>query len=132
MFDLAFAVEDLIKLRQCQLLINRTGFHCFVQRFRRVLQLPLEFVEARRGAIDLPTHVCLLLISQPQFSLMLHHQLWWEHRIGKRIPRWRRWWRLLLLGSWLRWLRLLRRYQHYTQKQCGREYYDQRSDSLVH
>jgi hypothetical protein len=124
-FDLALAVENLIELRQRHLLINGTGFHCFVQCFRRVLQLPLELVKARRGAIDFSAHVGLLLISQTQFSLVLHHHLRREHRVRKRVSRWWRWWLLLLWRSWLRWLlRLLCRNQHRTQKQGGAEYCD--------
>jgi hypothetical protein len=121
-FDLALAVEDLIELRQRQLFINRTGFHCFVQRFSRVLQLPLELVKTGRGAIDFSAHVGLLLIRQTQFPLMLHHHLGREYHIAQRIHR-RRWWRwLLLLGFGPRRWGLLRRYQHYTQNQGGGEY----------
>jgi hypothetical protein len=123
-FDLALTVEDLIELRQRHLLINGTGLHCFVQRFGRILQLPLELVKACRGAIDFSAHVGLLLISQTQFSLMLHDHLRREHRIRKRVSRRWRWWLLLLLGSWLRWLRLLCRNQHRTQKQGSAEYCD--------
>jgi hypothetical protein len=121
--DLAFTVQHFVELRQRQLLVYRIRLHRFMQCFHGILQLPLQFVEARSRAIDLATHERLLLISQPQFSLMLHYHFWRKHRVGKRIPRhW--WWRLLLFGSWRRRSRLLCRDQHHTQKQDGGEYCD--------
>jgi hypothetical protein len=128
-FDLALTVEDLIKLRQCQLFIHRAGLHRLMQRLGRILQLPLEFVEARGGAINFPTHVNLLLIREPQFTLVLHDHIRWKHGVGKRISR-RWWWRLLLARLWRLWL--LRRHQHHTQKQYSGECQDQRSDFLFH
>jgi hypothetical protein len=111
--DLAFTVQHFVELRQCQLLVYRIRFHGFVQGFHSILQLPLQLVKARRRAIDLAAHERLLLISQRQFSLMLHHHLWREHRIAKRI-HWRRWWLWLLLRPWpLRWFRLLRRNEYH-------------------
>jgi hypothetical protein len=111
--DLAFTVQHFVELRQRQLLVYRIRFHGFVQSLHSILQLPLQLVKARGGAIDLATHERLLVISQRQLSLMLHHHLGREHRITEGIHR-RRWWLWLLLRPWpLRWLRLLRRNEHH-------------------
>jgi hypothetical protein len=128
-FDLPLTVEDLIELRQGELFIHRAGFHRLMQRLGRILQLPLELVEAGGSAINLPPHVGLLLIREPQFTLVLHDHIRWEHGIGKRISR--RWWRRLLLFR-LRRLGLLRRNQNHTQKQDRGKGYDQWSDFLFH
>jgi hypothetical protein len=134
--NLTLAVQNLVELRQRQLLVYRTGLHRFMQSFHCVLQLPLQLVEARRRAIDLAAHERLLLIGQPQFALMLHDQLRGKDDISDRIPRRRR--RRLLLWRWRLWLRrrrlwrLLSRHQHYAKKQRGGEDCDQWSDSLFH
>jgi len=112
-FDLAFTVQHFVELRQRQLLVYRTRLHGFAQGLHGVLQLPLEFVEARRRPIDLTTHERLLIISQRQFSLMLHHHLRWEHHIAERIHRGTRWLRRPFRSWPLRLIRLLRRYQRH-------------------
>ena len=61
-FDLSFGVKDLVKLGHRLLLVDLVSFHNLVQRFRGVLKLPLKLVEARRGALDFATHVCLLRV----------------------------------------------------------------------
>jgi hypothetical protein len=90
-----------------------------MQGLHRILQLPLQFVIACRGAIGLSPHESPLLISQPKFSLMLHHHLRREHDIAQRIHR-RMWGLGLLSGLWLLWrIGLLSRRRHCAQKKYG-------------
>jgi hypothetical protein len=108
---LALVVQHFVELRQRQLFVHRTRFHSFVQGLHRILQLPLQFVKARRRAIDLGPHERLLIIGQSQLTLMLHHHLWREHRIAQRI-HWRTRRLSLTIGlGLLRLIRLLGRYQ---------------------
>jgi len=111
-FDFTFGIENFAELGQRLLFVALIRLHGFVQSFHRILQLPLQLVEARCRPIDLGPHERLLIIGQPQLSLMLHHHIRREDGITERIRWWRRWLRLPL-RSGLRWFRLLRRDQHH-------------------
>jgi hypothetical protein len=108
--DFTFALEHFVQLREGKLLVDGIALDRLVQRFHLVLQLPLKFVEARRRALNLCAHECLLIVSQRQFALMLHDHIGWKDRITEGV---RRRWRFLslttprlrLLGSLSRLLR---------------------------
>jgi hypothetical protein len=51
-FYLAFTVKHLVELRQRKLLVYRIALHGFMQRFHRISNLPSQFVEARRRALN--------------------------------------------------------------------------------
>jgi len=122
LLDFAFRVQDLVELRQRQTLVHRIRFHGFVQDFHSILHLPLQIVKARRGSIDLTLYERLLFVGQRQLSLMLHHQLWREHRIAERIMG-RPWWLRSLSRLWRPWplgrLRLLGGRNHTQKKRRG-------------
>jgi len=40
-FDLTLSIQHLVELGQGLLFIHLIGFHCLMQRFHRVLELPL-------------------------------------------------------------------------------------------
>jgi hypothetical protein len=107
--DFTFALEHFVELREGELLVDGIAFDRLMQRFHLVLHLPLKFVEARRRALNLSAHKCLLIVSQREFALMLHDHIGWKNRITERV-RWRRRFlslplRLRLRGSLSRLLR---------------------------
>ena len=83
--NLAFSIQNFVELRERLLFIYLRSLHRCVQRFHRVLQLPLQFVEARGGPLNLAAHELLLLVSQTEFALMLHDHVGRKHRIRQRI-----------------------------------------------
>jgi hypothetical protein len=95
--DLAFVVQHFVELRQGLLLVDGVLFHRRMQRFHRVLQLPLQFIEARGCLVDLGAHESLLLVSQGQLALMLHDHFRRKHRVTQRIARQTRLLRLVRL-----------------------------------
>jgi hypothetical protein len=84
---LAFRVEHFAQLGQRLLLVNLGALHGFVQRFHRVLQLPLELIETRGRALNLAAHESLLIVGQRQLALMLHDHLRRKHVVRQRIVR---------------------------------------------
>jgi hypothetical protein len=117
-FYLSLVVEDLVELSQCLLLVHRYLFHGCVQRFHRILQLPLQLIEARGGLVDFSAHESFLVVSEGQFALMLHDHLWRKHRVTERVTRsTRRLWRFRLRG-WL-WRQFLGGHQHSAQQSRG-------------
>src|ERR1043166_1019026 len=92
-FDLALSVEHLAELRQGLLFIYLRRLHRFVQRFHRILQLPLQLIEARRRALNLAAHKLFLVVGQTKLALMLHDHLRRKHGVVQRLGR-RRWPRL--------------------------------------
>src|ERR1041384_183751 len=80
--DLAFSVEDFVELGERLLFVYLRRLHRFVQRFHRVLQLPLQFIKARGRALNLAPHELLLFVSQSQLALMLHDHVRWKHSIS--------------------------------------------------
>ena len=81
-FDLTFGVQHLVELRHRLLLVDLISFQDLVQRFSRILKLPLKLIEARRGFLDFAAHECLLRVRQRQLALMLHDQVRREHDVA--------------------------------------------------
>jgi hypothetical protein len=129
-FDLTLGVEHFAELRQSLLLIDLRGFHRFMQSFHSVLQLPLKFIEARRGALNLAAHELLLLIRQGQLALMLHDQLGRKHRVAQRVIIVARRARLSLPFRILRRLRLLRRRERGVRRNQRRDDASDKNDSF--
>jgi len=105
-FDLAFGVEHFVQLRERLLLVDGIRFHRVMERFHRVLQLPLQLVKARRGLLNLGAHESLLFRREIQFARVLHDHLWREHRVSQRIMghQWRTLRRLALRRRPIVWL----------------------------
>ena len=83
--NFALRIQHFVELSERQLLVDLITLHRFMQRFHRSLKLPLEFVEARGGALHLAEHECLLRVSQRQLALMLHDHFGREHVVRQGI-----------------------------------------------
>ncbi len=88
--DFSFRIQHFVELSQRLLLVNRIRLHKRVQRFHRILHLPLQFIEACRRLLNLRAHESLLLLRKIEFTRVAHDQFRGKHDVTQRIHR-RRW-----------------------------------------